>query len=77
MRDKMKFVIRRAVIGLILSPLVAGAYVLGCALLIGLGAGVSFTVGEAWVNGFEIAGAGVLMFAFWTQFNTALDKAGA
>jgi hypothetical protein len=77
MRDKMKFVIRRAVIGLILSPLVAGAYVLVCALLIGLGAGASFTVAEAWVNGFEIAGAGALVFAFWSQLNTALDKVGA
>jgi hypothetical protein len=72
----MKYVIRRAVLAVILSPVVAGAYVLGCALLIGLGAGASFTVSEAWVNGFEIAGAVGLMFTFWSQFNAWLDKRG-
>lgn len=72
----MKYVIRRAVVAVVAMPLVAGAYVLGCALLIGLGAGASFTVAEAWVNGFEIAGAGALVFTLSTQLNTALDKAG-
>ena len=73
----MKYVIRRAVVALIAMPVVAGAYVLGCALLIGLGAGASFTVAEAWVNGFEIAGACALAFTFWTQLNTAFDRMGA
>jgi hypothetical protein len=77
MRDKMKYVIRRAVVALIAMPAVAGAYVLGCAVLIGLGAGASFTVNEAWVNGFEIAGAVALVFTFSSQLNKALDKVGA
>mgnify|MGYP000090058464 CR=1 FL=1 len=73
----MKFVIRRAVVALIAMPVVAGAYVLGCAVLIGLGAGASFTVNEAWVNGFEIAGACALVFTFSTQLNNWFEKVGA
>lgn len=73
----MKYVIRRAVIGLIATPVIAGAYVLGCAVLIGLGAGASFGVAEAWVNGFEIAGAIAIVFAFATQLDTAFAKVGA
>jgi hypothetical protein len=77
MRDKMKFVIRRAVIAVIASPVVAGAYVLGYAVLVGLGAGAGISVNEAWVNGFEIAGAVALVFTFSSQLNKALDKVGA
>jgi ABC-type molybdate transport system permease subunit len=73
----MKFVIRRAVVAVVAMPLVASAYVLGCALLIGLGAGASFTIAEAWVNGWEIAGAAALVFTFGRQLNAAFDKVGA
>ena len=72
----MKYVIRRAVVGAVLSPVVAGAYVLGCAVLIGLGAGASFTVAEAWVNGFEIAGACALVFTFSNLLDKAFAKVG-
>lgn len=49
-----KFVIRRAVAGVVIAPLVAGLYVLATAVLIGLGAGRSFTVETAWANGWSL-----------------------
>jgi hypothetical protein len=72
----MKYVIRRGAVALIALPVVAGAYVLGCAVLLGLGAGASFTVAEAWVNGFEIAGVCALAFTFSGQLNKVLAKVG-
>ena len=73
----MKFVIRRAVASVVLAPVVAGAYVLGCAILIGLGAGASFTSAEAWSNGWLVAGAFAIVFTFSAQLNKVLDKVGA
>jgi hypothetical protein len=55
-------------------PVVAGAYVLGMAVLIGLGAGASFSVGEAWANGYLIASMSAVYFAFSTQINRWLDR---
>lgn len=73
----MKFVIRRAVASAILAPVIAGAYVLGCAVLIGLGAGAGFTSAEAWSNGWLVAIAFAIVFTLSTQLNKVLDKVGA
>lgn len=73
----MKFVIRRAVASVILAPVVAGAYVLGCAVLIGFGAGASFTSAEAWDNGWLVASAFAIVFTFSTQLDKVLAKVGA
>ena len=72
----MKFYIRRAVAGVILSPVVALAYVIGCAVLIGLGAGASFTVGQAWANGFWLGGIVAVLFTFLPQVNKVFEKLG-
>lgn len=66
----MKFVIRRAVASIVLVPAVAVLYVVACAVLIGAGAGASFTVGEAWNNGLLF---GVLV-AVWFTFFTGKGK---
>lgn len=71
----VKFIIRRAVAGLIAMPVVAGAYVAVVAGLIGLGAGVGFTVEQAWVNGFQIGLAVAIVFAFYPQISKVVDNA--
>lgn len=70
----MKFYIRRAVAGIILMPVVAFAYVVVCAFLIGAGAGASFTVAEAWTNGLLLAGISAVSFTFYPQIDRLLDK---
>jgi hypothetical protein len=63
----MKFVIRRAVAGVVAVPVIAGVYVLGMAGLIGLGAGVSFSIEQAWSNGLVLGFASAVVFAFYPQ----------
>jgi len=65
-REKMKYVIRRAVASIVLVPAIALAYVVLCAMLIGLGAGASFGIAEAWNNGFTFGIAGAVVFTFFT-----------
>ena len=60
----MKFVIRRAVVSVVASPLVAGAYVLAYAVLVGLGAGANVSLADAWVTGWTIAIAVAITFTF-------------
>ncbi len=55
-------------------PVVAGLYVGVVAVLIGLGAGASFTVGQAWVNGFQIGLAVAIVFAFFPQITKVVDN---
>jgi hypothetical protein len=63
----MKYVIRRAVAGVVAVPVIAGVYVLGMAGLIGLGAGVSFSIEQAWSNGLVLGFASAVVFAFYPQ----------
>jgi hypothetical protein len=63
----MKYVIRRAVASVILSPLVVLTYGIFYAVLVGLGAQSSNNVEGVVANGWLIAfGVGVV-FTFWTQ----------
>jgi hypothetical protein len=66
-RKEMKYLVRRAVVGVIAIPVVASAYVLGVAVLVGLGAGASFGVEQAWSNGLVIGFASAVVFAFYPQ----------
>jgi hypothetical protein len=71
----MKFIIRRAIAGaVVVAPLVAVAYVFGCAILIGLGAGISFYVDTAWANGFMFGGLVAVWFTFAPQIDALLAK---
>jgi hypothetical protein len=63
----MKYVIRRAVAGVVAVPVIAGVYVLGMAGLIGLGAGGSFSIEQAWSNGLVLGFASAVVFAFYPQ----------
>jgi len=65
----MKYVIRRAVASVILSPLVVLAYGIFYAVLVGFGAQPGTDVEGVVANGWLIAfGVGVA-FTFWTQLS--------
>jgi type III secretory pathway component EscT len=69
----MKFVIRRAVLGLVALPVVAGTYVF-CFMLLGSWANIMpNTLDEVWSNGILIGFVSAVAFAFATQ----LDKFSA
>jgi hypothetical protein len=70
----MKFVFRRAVLGLVALPVVAALYVVGYALLGLLGAGMTATPAEAWANGLLIASVAVVVFVFSTQLNRVASR---
>jgi hypothetical protein len=73
---KMKFVIRRAVAGLLLMPVVAGVYVAGYAVLVGLGAGATTDFSGVVSNGVLIGWVFVFAFAFWTQLMKFAERVG-
>jgi hypothetical protein len=70
----MKFVIRRAVAGLLLMPVVAGLYVAGYVVLGLLGAGMSISFDEVWANGLLIGSVCAIAFAFATQLDRLAYK---
>jgi hypothetical protein len=63
----MKFVIRRAVVSVIAMPVVAGAYVMLNAVLIGLGAEPTATASECFITGLFLAGGLGVLFTFGRQ----------
>lgn len=67
---KMKFVIRRALVSIALSPAIAGAYVLGYATLVGLGAQPTTDLGGAWANGWLLAFAVSVVFIFLEKIDS-------
>lgn len=56
-------VVRRLLAGLVITPAIAGAYVLGYALLVAYGATQSSTLNEIISNGILIGGMFSLVFA--------------
>lgn len=70
----MKFVIRRAVVGVIALPLVAGAYVFGYLALVLMGADNSLKIEEIWNNGMLIGSVSAVAFAFATQLDKFISK---
>lgn len=70
----MKFVIRRAVVGVLAVPAVAGAYVFVYLALVILGAENSLKIEEIFNNGLLIGSVSAVMFAFATQVNKFLTK---
>jgi hypothetical protein len=73
---KMKFVIRRAVAGLLLMPVIAGVYVAGYAVLIGLGAEATTNLSGAISNGVLFGWVFVIGFAFYPQLMKFAEKVG-
>lgn len=70
----MKFVIRRAVVGVIALPVVAGAYVFGYLALVLAGAEMGASIEEIWHNGFLIGSVSAVCFAFATQLDKFITK---
>lgn len=70
----MKFYIRRAVVGLVALPLVAGAYVFGYLALDLLGANGSLELSEIWNNGLLIGFVSAIAFTFAKQLNTIISR---
>ena len=70
----MKFVVRRAVVGLLALPLIAGAYVFVYLALEVLGAGSSLELREIWNNGLLVGSVSALAFAFATQLDKFITK---
>lgn len=70
----MKFVVRRAVVGVLAVPAVAGAYVFVYLWLMLLGAENSLKIEEIFNNGLLIGSVSAVMFAFATQVNKFLTK---
>lgn len=63
-REVMKYVIRRAVLGAVATPIVAGAWVLFTAVLIGLGAEPSASVNQVWNDGLWLGAITAVLFTF-------------
>lgn len=63
----MKFYIRRAVLGAVATPIVAGIYFVGYATLVGLGAEPTATPAEVWANGLVMGATLGVAFIFAPQ----------
>lgn len=63
----MKFYIRRAVLGAVATPVVAGIYFAGYAGLVGLGAEPTATPAEVWANGLVMGATLAVLFTFAPQ----------
>ncbi len=58
-----KYVFRRLLAGIVITPLFALAYLVGYALLVGAGAGASSGASEVWANGLWMGALASVMFA--------------
>jgi hypothetical protein len=58
-----KYVIRRLLVGIVITPLVALGWLIGIALLIGAGAEPHATASEVWVDGLWLGAIASVAFA--------------
>jgi hypothetical protein len=70
----MKYVIRRAVLGAVAVPVVAGTYVFIYVLLGSLGNGLALSLNEIWNNGLLIGSVSAIAFAFATQLDKFVSR---
>lgn len=70
----MKFVIRRALLGIVSIPLVAGAYTFVYLTLLILGAEPTSSLTDTYANGINIAIAVALILTFYPQFTKLVNK---
>ena len=70
----MKYVIRRAVVGLLALPVVAGTYVFVYVLLGSLGDSLALSLNEIWNNGLLIGSVSAIAFAFATQLDKFVSR---
>lgn len=72
----MKFYVRRALVGLVAVPFIAGAYLVGYALLVAMGAGASSSASEVWDLGLMLGGVVAVAFTFAPQVKVLAEKVG-
>lgn len=70
----MKYYIRRAFVGIISIPVVAGLYTLGYLWLVIAGGEPNATSEEVFTNGLWIGGLVAILFTFSPQVSKFLDK---
>jgi hypothetical protein len=70
----MKYIIRRAVLGVVALPVVAGTYVFVYVLLGSLGNGLALSLNEIWNNGLLIGSVSAIAFAFATQLDKFVSR---
>lgn len=70
----MKFYIRRAVVGIISVPVVAGLYILGYVALMLMGADPSANTHEVFTTGIEIGVLVAVLLTFAPQLSKFLDR---
>lgn len=70
----MKYFIRRAIVGIISIPFVAGAYLFLYFVLLLAGAEPNASIGESFNNGLLIGTVIALAITFQPQFSKFLDK---
>jgi len=70
----MKYAIRRAIVGVVSIPLIAGAYLFLNLFLIYLGAEPQYTVEDAFYNGIEIGIVSAVFFTFSPQILRFVDR---
>lgn len=63
-REVMKYVIRRAVLGAVATPVIAFAWVLLIAVMIGLGAEPTASVNQVWNDGLALGVITAVLFTF-------------
>jgi small neutral amino acid transporter SnatA (MarC family) len=73
MKENKKFIIRRAIVGIVAIPLVAGVYTLGYALLLALGAQPNNSVEGVWSIGLQIGITVAIAFTFAKQIMRYTD----
>jgi hypothetical protein len=70
----MKYVIRRAIVGIVSIPFVAGAWVFLYLLLLLAGAEPNQTIEDTFNNGMFIGVTLAVVFAFYPQFSRLVDR---
>lgn len=72
--ENKKYIVRRAVVGIIATPLVAAVYTLSYSLLVGLGAQPTNTLDGVWANGFLLGTVLAVFFTFANQVKTLVNR---
>lgn len=74
MNENKKFIIRRAIVGIIGIPVVAGVYTLGYTVLVGLGAQPTNSLEGVWSIGLQMGIGTAVVFTFATQLLRLADN---
>jgi hypothetical protein len=72
--ENKKYIVRRAVVGIVATPLVAAVYTLSYALLVGLGAQPTNTLEGVVANGFLIGTVLAVFFTFANQVKAVINR---